>query len=47
MYWACFNNTTGVAVVIYSATDPYETSDTWDETYPYETEEEAIAALDA
>lgn len=44
MYWACFNNTTGMTAVIYSADDPYETSDAWDETYPYETEAEAIAA---
>ena len=47
MYWACFNNATGAAAVIYSATDPQEISDEWDETYCYETQAEAEAALDA
>jgi hypothetical protein len=46
MYWACFNTTTGVAAIIYSANDPQETDETWSETYPYETEEEAQEALD-
>lgn len=46
MYWACFNDTTGVRAVIYSATDPLETSDAWDETWCYETEDEANAAIE-
>lgn len=45
MYWACFQWSTGLAAVIYSATDPMDRDETWDESYPYDTRAEAEEAL--
>lgn len=46
MYWACMSNESGIGAIIYSANDPGDTSEAWDESWPYETEEEAGEALD-
>ena len=49
MYWACYQfsdwGKVGCAAVIYAATDPQEENDEWDETWPFETMEEAQASL--
>lgn len=48
MYWACFNTTTEMRAVIYSANDPMENGDTrWDATYPYDNRDDAIACIDS
>lgn len=46
MYWACWNNATGATAIIYSANDPMDSSDFWDESYPFDTEAEAQEAID-
>lgn len=42
MYWLCYNNGGGVVLIIYAAVAP----DRYDHEYPYETEQEALDALE-
>ena len=46
MYWACWNDETKITAIIYSANDPMDSSEYWNESYPYETEQEAQEAIE-